>query len=111
MLMAQYGLTQAALARASGERQQDVNRFFTDQMKYPPLDFLDNLARVFQVTLADVLADELPRPALTDVQVRLLAQLQGMDPKDRWAIEHVVARAGASESTRPRRRRQEPEDR
>lgn len=85
-------MTATAIARAADLRQQDVSRFFTGQMKYPPLDFLDAICRVFQYTLADVLAKELPRPSLTSTQIDLLAAVKAMSPADRAAVERVVLR-------------------
>lgn len=85
-LMRAHGLSQAALARATGERPQDINRFLTDDMAYPPLDFLDRLARVFHYTLADLLAKDLPPARLTPDEVTLLARYRATtSARDRHA--------------------------
>lgn len=86
------GLSDAALARAAGLRQQDVSRFFTGEMKFPALDFMDAIARVFHYTLADVLAKDLPAPSLTNGQTQVLAHLKAMKPAERVAFEALVVR-------------------
>lgn len=73
-LMRANGLSQAALSRAARVRQQDVSRFLTDDMVNPSLDFLDRLARVFQFTLADLLAKDLPQASLTADEQALLSR-------------------------------------
>jgi transcriptional regulator with XRE-family HTH domain len=71
-LMQEHGLSQTGLARAAHQRQQDVNRFMSARSVYPSLHFLDQLARVFQYTLADLLAADLPQPSLTSEELTLL---------------------------------------
>lgn len=89
-----YKLSDAGLARAAGLRQQDVSRFFNGDMKFPPLDFLDALARVFHLTLADVLAKDLPAPSLTNGQMQVLVSLKTMKTSERVAFEALMAQRG-----------------
>lgn len=86
------GLSDTGLARAAGLRQQDVSRFFTGDMKFPALDFMDALARVFHYTLADLLAKDLPAPSLSKWQIDVLAGLKAMKPVERAAFESLMAR-------------------
>ena len=88
----EYGLTDAALARAAGLRQQDVSRFFNRDMKFPPLDFLDALARVFHYSLADLLAKDLPAPSLTKGQQEILISLKALTPSERASFENLLVR-------------------
>lgn len=76
--------------RASGQLQQDVSRFNKGQMKYPPLTFLDSLARVFHLTLADLLADELPEPSLTAQERRVLAHWKSLGTVKAAAFESLI---------------------
>lgn len=85
-------LSDSGLARAAGLRQQDVSRFFTGDMKFPALDFMDKLARVFHYTLADVLAKDLPAPSLTKSQTQVLVSLRAMKPSDRASFEALLVR-------------------
>lgn len=93
-------MTDAAWARAAHLRQQDVSRFTTGKMAFPPLDFLDDLARVFDRTLATLLVDDQPLQTtgftLTKVELELIVNLRGMDPEDRHAFQRL---------SRPRRGR------
>lgn len=91
-LLKQHQLTESAVARATGERQQDVNRFFQGEWKNPPLQFLDSLARVFHYTLADLMRDELPKPSLTEAEIGLLATWRTMKPGDRVAFDALIRR-------------------
>ena len=91
-LCADYKLSRAGLARASGFRQQDVNRFFNGEMKFPALDFMDKLARVFHYTLADLLAKDLPAPSLTKSQTQVLVSLKAMNVADRASFETLLVR-------------------
>jgi transcriptional regulator with XRE-family HTH domain len=91
VLRNQHGLTDAGWARAAGLVQQEVSRFTTREMKFPKLDFMDKLARVFHCTLADVLAKDLPRPSLSKQQITILANLKGMKPAQRAALEEFLS--------------------
>jgi transcriptional regulator with XRE-family HTH domain len=73
--MKHHGMTQIELVRRSGATPQAVQRFLAGQSPYPPLSFLDQLARVFGWTLLEMLADEIaPIPTLTlSPRVRALA--------------------------------------
>jgi len=86
-----HQLTDTAWARAAHVRQQDVSRFTTGRMTYPRLDFLDALCRVFQITLADALAPDLPKPSLTRAQQELLINVAAMEPSFRHAVERLTA--------------------
>lgn len=97
-LMDQTGVSQSGLARATGYRQPVINRFFTGQMKYPPLDFLDAMARVFEYTLADLLHQELPPPTLTPVERDVLATWRTLDAGDRGAFGRLMLRKNAGRS-------------
>jgi transcriptional regulator with XRE-family HTH domain len=100
-LMDQHHLTQADVSRAADERPQDVNRFLTGDMAFPSLDFLDKLARVFQLTLADLLAAELPRPAVNGDELTLLTRYRAMaDLGQRQAVMSLL--------NAPRRKRPPP---
>lgn len=99
-----HGLNDSAWARAARLRQQDVSRFVHAQMKYPPLDFLDALARVFNRTLADILAEEMPKSEMPEWQSRVLVALRAMDPSDRHAFEQLISRPTTG-GTGPRRGR------
>lgn len=87
-----FGLTDTGLARAAVLRQQDVSRFFNGEMKFPALDFMDKLARVFHCTLADLLAKDLPAPSLTKSQTQILVSLKSMTPADRASFEALLVR-------------------
>jgi transcriptional regulator with XRE-family HTH domain len=101
-----YGLTDAGMARAAHQRQQDVSRFFNGDMKFPPLDFMNALCLVVNLTLADVLRDELPKPELPEWQMRVLATMKAMSPTDRHAFETLMDRGKKPNGTaRPRGRR------
>lgn len=91
-LMTEHDISQAGVARAIGVDQQKVNLFFKDQMKFPALDFMDAMARVFHHTLADLLAKDLPPPTLTKVQQQLLARWKTMDALERHAFETAMDR-------------------
>lgn len=88
----EHQMSEAAIARATGLVQQEVNRFFTGDMKLPRLDFMDAICRVFHYTLADVLAKDLPKPSLTKTETTILAQLKGMKPRDRENFESILTR-------------------
>lgn len=84
------GMTDTGLARAAGQRQQDVSRFMLGDMKYPPLDFLDALARVFQYTLPELLAKDLTPNGLTETQRAILATMKTMNATERVAFESLI---------------------
>lgn len=87
----QHGLTDTGWARAAGLVQQEVSRFTTNEMKFPRLDFMDKLARVFHYTLADILAKDLPRPSLSKQQITVLANLKALKPSQRDAFEALLS--------------------
>lgn len=89
-LRRQMDMQWSDVVRASGQLQQDVSRFSTGQMKYPPLTFLDSLARVFHLTLADLLADELPEPSLTAQERRVLAHWKSLGTVQAAAFESLI---------------------
>lgn len=91
-LMEEHEISQAGVARAIGVRQQKVNLFFDNQMKFPALDFLDAMARVFHHTLADLLAKDLPPPSITKTQQQVLARWKAMDAFERRSFEVVMDR-------------------
>lgn len=97
-------MSEISVARAAGQRQQDVSRFFLGQMKFPPLDFLDALARVFHFSLADLLAEELPKPSLSEKQRRILATIRGMQPKQREGFETLLEAPRTGKAGNARRR-------
>lgn len=86
----QAGMTDTGLARAAQQRQQDVSRFMLADMKYPPLDFLDALARVFHYSLVDLLAKDVPPATLTESQRAILATLKAMDAGTRVSFETLI---------------------
>lgn len=98
----QHGLTDAGWARAAGEIQQEVSRFTTGDMRFPRLDFLDHLARVFHLTLAEVLSEDLPPATLSEGQVQILAGLKAMKPSERVGFEALVRNRVAVGSARRR---------
>lgn len=91
-LIAEGGLTQHALALRLGTDQATMSRFRTGQMKHPPLDFLDQLCRIFDRTLSDVLAEEMPARPITaatgPVEVEVLENYRRLDPE----AQHVIRR-------------------
>lgn len=89
-LVKRSGLRQEDLERATGYRQSDISRFFTDKMKHPPLEFMNALALVFSLTLADLLREELPRPSLTEKETALLAAYRAMPTEQRAALELLL---------------------
>jgi transcriptional regulator with XRE-family HTH domain len=91
-LRTETGLSETALARAAGQVQQEVNRFFTGDMKLPKLDFLDSMARVFHYTLADLLAKDMPPRTMTKQELTILVNLQAMKPSDRLSFENLISR-------------------
>jgi hypothetical protein len=95
-------LTDTGWARAAGEVQQEVSRFTTNEMKFPRLDFLDNLARVFHRTLPDLLAEDVPPATLTESQVQILSGLKSMKPSERAHFEGLVRGKAASGTGRRR---------
>jgi|GEM_PF-5457371 len=101
-LRAQCEMTESGLARAAHLRQQDVNRFFHGDMKYPALDFMDAIARVFHHSLADVLAEDMPKPSLTESQREIVANLKAMEPVERAAFEKLIRRRKTAGSGRRR---------
>ncbi len=88
----EHGLSDSGWARAAKQRQQDVSRFVNAQMKYPPLDFLDSLCRVFHRTLSEVLAQDIPPATLTKAQSQWLVRLKTMTPSERNAFETLMER-------------------
>lgn len=86
----EHRLSDSAWARAAGQRQQEVSRFVNADMKFPPLDFLDALCRVFHYSLADVLAKDLPPPTLTKTQSQFLVNLKAMSAAERNAFETLM---------------------
>lgn len=92
----QAGLSDSALARAAHQRQQDVSRFMLGDMKYPPLDFMDALARVFHHSLPDLLAKDVPPPAITASEQSILAAMKGMKPTQRVAFESLILKPSGS---------------
>lgn len=94
------GMTDTGLARASGQRQQDVSRFMLGYMKYPPLDFLDALARVFQYTLPELLAKDIAPSSLTESQRAILAAMKGMKSSQRVAFENLIHPPSGTERRR-----------
>lgn len=86
-----HQLSDSAWARAAHLRQQDVSRFTRGAMTFPALDFLDALCRVFQLSLCDCLADDIPTPALTKAELELLVNVRAMAPADRHAFERLAA--------------------
>lgn len=88
----QHGISEAGIARATGFRQQKINDFFNGQMKFPALDFMDAIARVFHHTLADLLAQDLPAPSLTNGQLRIIIALKAMKSSERVSFESLILR-------------------
>jgi len=99
------GMTQMDLARATGYRQQEINRFFLGSMKHPPLEFMDALARAFQRRLTDVLAEELPPATLSDAEMTLLANWRALPAQEQWAFERLLFRRPHTPDETPKRRR------
>lgn len=89
----QYGVTEAGIARATGYRQQKINDFFNRQIKFPALDFMDAIARVFHYTLADMLAQDLPPPTLTKGQLQFLVNLKTLKKPDQHLFEVMMEKA------------------
>jgi hypothetical protein len=100
-----HRLSDAGWARAARQRQQDVSRFVHADMKYPPLDFLESLARVFDHTLADVLAKDAAKSEKPEWQMRVLVALKAMTPTERHAFETLLTRGTPESDTAPRRAR------
>jgi transcriptional regulator with XRE-family HTH domain len=98
-------ISEAAIARTAGLVQQEVNRFFTGDMKLPRLDFMDAIARVFDRTLADVMAMDATKVERPEWQVRVLIALKAMEPTERHAFERLIDRPRAAGTARPRARR------
>lgn len=109
-LMDEHHVSQNGLERATGYRQADISRFLRREMKHPDLAFLDDLFRVFQYTLADVLQAELPKPSLKAVELGVLTKLRTIKDEDRDAMVRVILggqsakRSGAAGRGRPTRR-------
>lgn len=112
-LMRQHGLSQADLSRASGVAANDLSRLLTGERVYPSLDDLDALARVFRLSLADLVRPTLPTPPLRPEEVTLLAAWNALtDPAERrvllrW-LQPTTPRSpapGTPGRARPRRRR------
>lgn len=99
-------ISEAAIARATGLVQQEVNRFFTGDMKLPRLDFMDAIARVFHTTLADLIALEMPKPEMPEWQLNVLIALKAMEPSERHAFERLIQRPASGGSGRRRTRRE-----
>lgn len=98
----QAGMSDAGIARAAHQRQQDVSRFMLGDMKYPPLDFLDALARVFQYTLPELLTKDVAPSTLTESQRAILATMKGMDPVQRVAFESLILKRPPNGTARRR---------
>jgi hypothetical protein len=90
-LMRQHQVDQTQLSRAAQQSRRDVNRFFTKAMVYPSLDFLDALARVFDQTLADLLAKDLRTSSLTGEEVSILAGWRSASEADRQIVRRLLA--------------------
>jgi hypothetical protein len=71
-------------------------------MVFPPLDFLDSLSRVFQVTLASALGADAPKPALPQWKIDVLAAFENMPARDRQAFEHLMRLAQPRGGRRPK---------
>lgn len=96
----QARMSDSALARAANQRQQDVSRFMLGDMKYPPLDFMDALARVFQYTLPELLAKDVPPAGLSESQRSVLAAMKAMQPVERSAFENLILKGPAGTARR-----------
>jgi transcriptional regulator with XRE-family HTH domain len=92
----QARISDAGIARAAHLRQQDVSRFMLGDMKFPPLDFLDALARVFEHTLPELLAKDVPTSSLTASQRSILATMKTMKPAERVAFESLILKKAGS---------------
>jgi transcriptional regulator with XRE-family HTH domain len=96
VLRDQAGMTDAGMARAAQLRQQDVSRFMLGDMKFPPLDFLDALARVFQYTMCDLLAKDIAPSTLTESQRAIVATLKTLPAHERMAFENLILHKAGS---------------
>lgn len=105
VLRESHGLTVTGMARAARQRQQDVSRFFNADMKFPPLDFLDALAKVFNVTLADILGMDATKPEVPEWQARVVIALKAMEAQERIAFETLLTRGRPANGTAPPRGR------
>lgn len=96
----QFHISEAGIARTTGFRQQKVNDFFNGQMKFPALDFMDAIARVFHYTLADLLAKDLPPSTLTSTERAILSNLKQMETAQRVAFENLILKPKAGSGRR-----------
>lgn len=90
------GLNDSALSRAAHQRQQDVSRFMLGDMKYPPLDFMDALCRVFNYSLAELIAKDIAPSQLTESERAVVAALKTMKNGERVAFENLILRKGSN---------------
>lgn len=87
--MDRRGVSEALLVRASGQRQQYVNRFLKGRMVHPSFTFVDGLAKVLKLRLSDLLSDE-SASEFSDEEIRLLAAWKARPEDERRAILRML---------------------
>lgn len=99
-------LTQDQFAERAGSTQSDVSRFLTGQMVYPPLEFLDGLAKVFGLRLSDLIAEaqQDKKPAITPAEFRVLRAWAALPPDARaWWVRMAETHPGRAETSTARK--------
>jgi transcriptional regulator with XRE-family HTH domain len=83
-------LTQTEVAEALHAEQQDVSRVEMGRPVNADLEFLDAMARLYHYTLADLLHEELPEPALTGIERKIVTKLRTMDSSDLGSFVRLI---------------------
>lgn len=96
------GMTDSSLSRAANLRQQDVSRFMLGEAKYPAMDFMDALCRVFNYTLAELLDKDIAPSQLTESERAIVAAMKAMTNGDRASFENLILRKPSGKTERRR---------
>lgn len=89
-LAVKNGATKESLAAATGYNAVDIGRLLNVRVKHPAMVMLDTLARVFGVTLADLVAESVPPVTWKPGIQRAIVGLQLLPARDRAAVLRTI---------------------